>query len=104
MLNYTTLQSSVAGADYVAVVNQLLEFSVGDTRICYTVTINQDELCENNPNENFFVNLEYESGILPITVSPHRANVVVDDDGEVECGEFDQIHNPQSVAPSANYV
>ena len=55
--------------------------------MCYTITIIDDDVCENDPNENFFVNLEYSSGIQPITVALNRATVTIDDDSEPECGE-----------------
>ena len=73
--------SSVAPDDYTAVV-QVLQFSVGDSRECFTVDITQNDLCENN--EDFFANLEFRSGIEPIIVAPERANVLID---EPECGE-----------------
>ena len=56
--------------------------------LCFTVIINQDNLCENNPSDNFFVNLDFESGIPPIDVFPDRAVVGIDDDGEPECRKF----------------
>ena len=48
-------------------------------RVCHTITINQDENCENNPNEDFFSNLALASGMQPITVIRERARVIIDD-------------------------
>ena len=82
-----TVHHAVANGDYNAISNLQLEFNTGDTEQCYNVTINQDDICENNPNEIFFVNLTYVSGIQPILVAPDVAVVVIVDDDEPECGE-----------------
>ena len=56
-------------------------------RVCHTITINQDENCENNPNEDFFSNLILASGMQPITVIREHARVIIDDNMEPECSE-----------------
>lgn len=61
-------------------------FSRGDTRACLTIGILDDSNCEDDPNENFFLNLTYVSGMQPITVEPLTAQVIIDDTGEPECG------------------
>ena len=65
-----------------------LQFNQGDTRICHTITINQDEICENNPREDFFSNIALASGIQPITAIRERAQIIIDDDMEPECSKF----------------
>ena len=57
-------------------------------RVCHTITINQDENCENNPNEDFFSNLALASGMQPIMVIRERARVIIDDNMEPECSKF----------------
>ena len=52
---------------------------------CYTVEINDDDLCE-QPPEDFFSQLTYVVGAMPIIVDPDRARVVINDDNEDECG------------------
>ena len=65
-----------------------LQFNQGDQRVCNAITINQDEICENNPNEDFFSNLALASGMQPITVIRERARVIIDDNMESECSKF----------------
>ena len=48
--------------------------------------INQDDECETDPDENFFSNLVFDSGIQPITVIRPRAEIIIDDSNEQECG------------------
>ena len=78
---------TAAGVDYVAVVGEELVFVQGQTRACHTISILQDELCEYPPNEFFFSDLAYVSGLLPITISPSTAQVIIDDSFEPECGK-----------------
>ena len=59
-------------------------FNRGDTRICHTIDILQDDICE-DPNEIFHSDLEYVSGEPPITISPPTAQIVIDDSDEPEC-------------------
>ena len=77
--------TSVAGADYDAVAGVQLTFNRNDTRVCHTINILQDNICEYPPNENFFSDLAYVSGVMPITISPSSAQVVIDDSDEQEC-------------------
>ena len=65
-----------------------LEFSRGDSRSCHTITINPDDECElEMENESFFSSLILESGILDITIAPSSAEVIIVDDDEEECGK-----------------
>ena len=79
--------SSVPGIDFVAVVDRVLEFSVGDSRQCYTIDIIEDDLCEIDPPEGFSALLAFRSGIEPITLEISLSIVVIDDNSEPECGE-----------------
>ena len=85
--------TTVAGDDYEAVVGERLEFAPGETRICHIINILQDESCEFTPNEFFFSDLAYVSGVQPITIDPPTAQVVIDDSRETECSKYDWYHN-----------
>ena len=74
------------GSDYGGVSVNLM-FSHGDTRQCHRVDILQDDDCE-MPAENFFADLAYISGILPITIDPVTTQVTIDDSSEPECGKY----------------
>ena len=75
----------VSPGDYIGVVNELLQFNVGDVRVRHNITINQDAVCENDPNEFFFSNLALVSGAQPINLIRPRAEVIINDDLEPEC-------------------
>ena len=79
--------STVAGDDYVAVVGELLVFPRGVDRVCHNVSILQDDECEVSRVEDFFYSLQYVSGVMPITIDPRRARIVISDTTEPECGE-----------------
>ena len=64
-----------------------LQFNQGDERVTHIITINQDDICENDPYEDFFSKLTLESGVQPITVIQPRAQVIIFDNMEVECSE-----------------
>ena len=68
----------------MAVFEEPLVFARGQNRVCHDITILQDDDCEILRVEDFFSNLEYVSGVQPITIDPARARVVID---EPECGE-----------------
>ena len=76
---------SVAPGDYGSLNGQVLQFNKNDERICYTIDVNDDDICENMPNENFFSNLAYDTGVQPITVVRDRAEVIIDDSLQPEC-------------------
>ena len=61
-------------------------FWAGDSRVCYDVEIINDDDCE-TPYEDFFSNLEYDSGDMPIIITRPRTQVIVNDTAEPECGE-----------------
>ena len=56
-------------------------------RATHTITINQDESCENSPNENFFSNIALTSGQPPIFVTRPRVRVIIDDSPQPECSK-----------------
>ena len=66
---------------------EIVQFNAGDMTRTHTIIINDDNICEENPNENFFSNIALDSGIPDITVTVPRAMVTIDDSGEVECGK-----------------
>ena len=56
--------------------------------MCHIVNITDDDICENDPNESFFSNLVLGGGEQPIMVDPPRAEVIIDDSEEPECGKL----------------
>ena len=81
------LLNAVSPDDYGSVVDVRLDFNLGQDRACHRVSIVDDDICEINPNENFFSNLEYGGGEQPIRVDPARTEVIIDDTNQPECGE-----------------
>ena len=77
----------VSPADYDGVANGILTFNLGDERVTHTIIINQDDICENDPYEDFFSNLALNSGIQPITVIRPRAQIIINDTLEPECSK-----------------
>ena len=77
----------VSGSDYVGVVDVPLMFQVGDVRVCHDVVIIDDDDCE-TPFEDFFSNLEYDSGEMPIIITRDRTRVIINDTAEPECGRY----------------
>ena len=82
-----SLNPPVAGEDYGAIVNELVVFTLRQSRACYRVIIPQDNICEIVQVEDFFANLTYFSGIRPIIIDPPRTRVIIDDTNEPECGK-----------------
>ena len=74
--------TTVAGVDYEAVDGEELVFNRGDQRVCHTIVILNDNILEYPPNENFFSNVKFLSGVQPIIVDPQTAEVVIDDSSE----------------------
>ena len=73
--------------DYERVIDEVLNFAVGQTMACHIINITDDNICENNPNEFFFSNLVLGGGDQPIVVDPEQAQIIIDDTNEPECGE-----------------
>ena len=77
-----------ASSDYVAVIEEQLVFSPGDSRVCHVIGILQDEDCELvDENESFFSDLSIVGDMLDITVDPATAEIIIDDLEEPECGK-----------------
>ena len=77
--------SAVVGApdmDYDAVNGEIVQFAVGDTFQTHTIIINDDDVCENDPNEYF---IALVIGVQPIFVIQPQATVTIDDAAESEC-------------------
>ena len=76
--------------DYTAIVAEDLVFAEGETRVCHRVDIAQDNICEIDPEpfEDFFSNLQYESGEMPIIINRTQTRVLIDDSNEPECGKW----------------
>ena len=84
--------------DYTAIVTQRLVFAVGETRVCHRVQITQDNTCEidREPFEDFFSNLQYESGEMPIIINRNQTRVLIDDSNEPECGKWMCIYKSKT--------
>ena len=65
----------------------IIEFSRGDTNKTHTITIYDDEECEDDPNEFFYSNIALDTGIPDITVTQPLATITIDDTAEPECGK-----------------
>ena len=83
---------AVANDDYEAVIDLELVISRGEARVCYTVSILQDRVCEDTPNEQFLSDLAYVSGLQP-TISLSTAIVLIDDTEEPECSKCGSLVN-----------
>jgi hypothetical protein len=80
--------TAIAGApdnDYNAVIGEIVQFNVGDTFQTHRIIINDDMMCENDPNQFFFSNIALDSGVQPIFVIQPQATVTINDDAEPEC-------------------
>ena len=77
----------VAPDDYEAVASDVIQFNVGDVRVTYTIRINQDQICETNPNEVFFFDIVLNSGVQPIFVIRPTAEIIIDDSAEPDCSK-----------------
>ena len=73
-------------SDYVAVDEDILTFSLGESRVCHTIDIVQDILCEAVPeNEHFFSDLSLVIDTQDVTIDPPTAQVIINDLDEPEC-------------------
>ena len=76
--------SLVQGIDFVGQ-SFNLAFARGDSRMCHTVDIAHNSICE--PPEDFFANLAYVSG-TNIIILQDRTQVLIEDSNEPECGKL----------------
>ena len=67
-------------------------FETGDITKTHRIQINDDNICEDQPNENFFSNIALESGIPDIFVTEPQATVTIDDSGEEECSKYHSLY------------
>ena len=81
--------------------DQIITFAAGDVTQTHRIIINDDNICEDQPNENFFSNIALESGIPDIFVTEPRATVTIDDSGEDECSKY---HNLYLSSSSKSYT
>ena len=66
--------------------DQVITFEAGDVTQTHRIIINNDTECEILPeNENFFSNLDLNSGTPDIFVTEPQATVTIDDTAEPEC-------------------
>ena len=84
---YTFALPAVAPGDYGAVTNEIINFTTGQVRATHTITINQDDICEDSPNEHFFSNIALTSGNPPVNVTRPHVRVIIDDSAEPECSK-----------------
>jgi len=68
----------------VAVAGKELVFNHNDTRVCHTIDILQDTICENDSIELFISGLANVRDVQ-IYIDPSTAQVVIDDTAEPEC-------------------
>ena len=84
---YTFALPAVSPGDYGAVTNEITNFTKGQMRATHTIAINQDDICEDSPNENFFSNIALTSGHSLVNVTRPRVRVIIDDSAEPECSK-----------------
>ena len=65
--------------------NETITFRTGQVRATHTITINQDDICEKSPNENFFVAINSTNDLLIIR---RRTEVIIDDSECSKCHIF----------------
>jgi hypothetical protein len=79
-VNLTTVDgSATSGSDY-APVSEMLEFAPGVQRHCVSITILNDQECEDDPNEMFTMVIR---GVDPRCIlQPNSVSVTIDDQGQ----------------------
>ena len=75
----------------MSVNGEIIQFNTGDTTKTHTIFIEQDHICETDPNEFFFSNIVLDSGVQPIQVIHPQVNITIDDRSEPECGKDRQL-------------
>ena len=74
--------------DYEPVIEKLLQFNAGQTRLNHTVKIVDDVICESCPTEVFFCNISLLNDDPRITINQDHARVMIADSVELECSRF----------------
>ena len=67
-------------------------FEAGDVTQTHRIQINDDNICEDQPNENFFSNIALNSETPDIFVTEPRATLIIDDTGEDECSKYHSLY------------
>jgi hypothetical protein len=75
---------------------EIIQFNAGDVTQTHIITINDDDECEKDPNENFFSNIALDSGIPDITVTVPQATVTINDTAEQECEQISVGYDPDT--------
>ena len=65
--------------DYNAISGNIIQFNTGDASKTFTITINQDSICEDDPNKYFYSTLSLVSPTHRIILSPPRAVIHIND-------------------------
>ena len=86
-LSLSSYVNVVSSDDYVGVSDQIIQFNTGDTNQTHTIIINQDQVCEDDPNKILFSNITLVIGTQVIEVVQFKAIVIVDDELEPECSK-----------------
>ena len=73
--------------DFNAIENDLLVFSVDYKHVCRKITIDDDNVCEDDPNEIIVLHLEVSGSTPNITVHPATTKVIIDDTNEPDCSK-----------------
>ena len=81
--------------DYNAISGNIIQFNTGDASKTFTITINQDSICEDDPNEYFYSTLSLVSPTHRIILFPPRAVIHINDLLEAECSKL-QFSNQQN--------
>ena len=74
--------------DYSGFEDVPLIFEVGDHRVCHSIHVLNDSLCELSPTEYFISLLEYESGEIMVIISPDQTRIIINDTSD--CGKLYQ--------------
>ena len=74
--------------DYNAISGNIIQFNTGDASKIFTITINPDSSCEDDPNEYFYFTLSLVSPTHRIILSSSRAAIHINDSLEAECSKF----------------
>ena len=77
----------MAPGDYRSLSDDIIIFTAGQMTASHTIVINQDSLCEDSPNENFFSTIALNSGQQQVNVVTPRAEITIDDSAEPECSK-----------------
>ena len=88
MLFVVTFFAGSCDRDYISISRNIIQFNAGDASKTFTITINQDSTCEDDPNEYFYSTLSVMNPTHGIIFSPPRAVILIDDSLEAECSKY----------------